>query len=178
MEKLIEEYASKLGVNDLMYDAIVRYLNQFAIDLQSFTDSEDKINNSKVFLNKFVAFCDRKFIEDDTRNSSIYVDFFLNTKHPESVESEKKEEFLAWDGINNEHEEFDTIEDAIEYLEECFFDGYEGYHPDSESCKIYKLHKTIDFDVIATKKEGEKWSEEQNYPNEFDEICKHKWINQ
>ena len=44
--------------------------------------------------------------------------------------------YLAFDGINCEYKPFETIEEARKWLEECFYNDGEGYHPDLESCKI------------------------------------------
>jgi len=95
--------------------------------------------------------------------------------------------YLAFDGINCEHEEFETIEEAREYLEECFLDSDDGYHPDMDSCKIYELKETVSYDVID-KKENYKYIHEEDIPeddevseawphnNDFDEIWKHKFV--
>lgn len=90
----------------------------------------------------------------------------------------KKNEYLAFDGINRDHETFETIEEAQEYLKECFFDSDEGYHPDIDTCAIYKLNQKVTYDVIAKKSEftDEKWSDE-GYGSHFDEIWQHKFVN-
>jgi hypothetical protein len=71
--------------------------------------------------------------------------------------------YLAYDGINNEHEECDTIEEAREYLEESFLQENE-YHPDLESCSIWEIKETVEYDVIDELKDSE-----------FDEIWKHRF---
>lgn len=81
--------------------------------------------------------------------------------------------YLAYDGINCEYEEFETIEEAQKWLEECFFDSDEGYHPDIDSCKIFELKQTVSYDVVDRKgEESEGW----RYSPSFDEIWKHKFI--
>jgi hypothetical protein len=83
--------------------------------------------------------------------------------------------YLAYDGIGGEHEVFDTIEEAREYLKECFLDG--EYHPDLQSCEIYKLHERVDFDIIDRKdNHTDKEWEELGYPLDADEIWKHKFV--
>ena len=83
--------------------------------------------------------------------------------------------YLAYDGINADHENFDTLEEAQKYLEEVFLD--EGYDPEMVSCKIYKLVQKVSFDVVAKKTDftDEEW-EEEGYSDEFDEMWKHKFI--
>ena len=56
--------------------------------------------------------------------------------------------YLAYDGINCEYENFNTIEEARKWLVEAFLDSSYGYHPDLKSCAIYKLEETVDYDVI------------------------------
>lgn len=95
--------------------------------------------------------------------------------------------YLAFDGINCEYEDFETIEEAQKWLEECFLDSYEGYHPDMKSCKIFELKQTIDYDVIDSKAnykyeheedipEDDEVSEAWPHDNDFDEIWKHKFV--
>ena len=87
--------------------------------------------------------------------------------------------YLAYDGINSEYEEFDTIEEAREYLTEGFLQPGEGYHPDLKDCAIYKLCEAVDYDVIDSKDnypEIDEDSEEWPFDNEFDEIWKHKFV--
>lgn len=95
--------------------------------------------------------------------------------------------YLAFDGITGEYEAFETIEDAREYLEETFLDSTEGYHPDLESSKIFKLAETVGYDIVDSK-ENYKYIHEEDIPeddheseawphsSEFDEIWKHKFI--
>lgn len=97
------------------------------------------------------------------------------------------ENYLAFDGINCEYKHFETIEEAQKYLEEIFLDSAEGYHPDMEGCKIFKLVETVGYDVIDSK-ENYKYEDEDDIPeddneneawphsSEFDEIWKHKFI--
>jgi len=95
--------------------------------------------------------------------------------------------YLAFDGINGDREEFDTIEEAREWLEDCFLDEEEGYHPDFQSCKIYQLAETVECEVVD-KKENYKYMDEDDIPEDdnesiawpystdFDEIWKHKFV--
>ena len=95
--------------------------------------------------------------------------------------------YLAFDGINGGHEDFDTIEEARKWLEECFLDEQEGYHPDFASCMIFQLAETIECDVVD-KKENYKYIYEEDVPDEeegeevwpygagVDEIWKHKFV--
>lgn len=95
--------------------------------------------------------------------------------------------YLAYDAINSEYEEFDTIEEAREWLEEGFLDSSEGYHPDVDDCKIYKLFETVTHEIVDSKSnyeyENEEDIPEENesaeawpYDNSFDEIWKHKFV--
>jgi len=79
--------------------------------------------------------------------------------------------YLAHNGINNEFECFDTIEEARLYLVDSFLVNGEGYHPDLECCNIYKLEETVEYDVIAEVGDtyGDKILE--------DEIWRHKFID-
>ena len=99
----------------------------------------------------------------------------------------KMKKYLAFDGINNEHEEFETIEEAREWLEELFLDAEQGYHPDTESCKIFELKEIIAIDLIDSQKnykylyeddipEDDKESEAWPYNTDFEEIWKHEFI--
>ena len=91
--------------------------------------------------------------------------------------------YLAFDGINGGHEDFDTIEEARKWLEECFLDEEEGYHPDFASCKIYQLAETVECDVVD-KKENYKYDYEEEgdesevwpYDPAFDEIWEHRFV--
>lgn len=100
----------------------------------------------------------------------------------------KNKLYLAFDGINGEYEEFDTIEEAREWLEESFMDSKEGYHPDAALCLIYKLEETVVLS-LADKQENYKYITEEDvpedsdeecwpYPTQFDEIWTHKWVKQ
>lgn len=85
--------------------------------------------------------------------------------------------YLAFDGINNEKEIFDTIEEAREWLEESFLLDDEGYHPDMKSCQIYKLCESVDYDVVAKKEDFTEEDWEEEYPGGFEEIWRHKFVN-
>ena len=97
--------------------------------------------------------------------------------------------YLAFDGINGDHEEFDTIEEAREWLEDCFLSPDEGYHPDFASCKIYQLAETVECEVVDKKEnykyiyeddipEGDNESQAWPYSTDFDEIWKHKFVSE
>lgn len=96
--------------------------------------------------------------------------------------------YLAYDGIENEYELFETIEEAQEWLEGSFLDDTEGYHPDLESCKIYELKQVIKIKVIDSKEnykyeneedipEGDTESKAWPYDNAFDEVWEHKFVD-
>ena len=89
---------------------------------------------------------------------------------------ESKEIYLAYDGINSEYESFDDLETAQKFIEESFLDTTEGYHPDLETCGIYKLVQKVGYDVIATR-DGDEWSDGNNYGDSVDEIWQHKFID-
>ena len=95
--------------------------------------------------------------------------------------------YLAFDGINCEYEEFETIEEAQIYLEESFLDSDEGYHPDMKSCKIFELKQIVDYDIVDSKEnykyeheedipEDDEDSEAWPYDSDFDKIWKHKFV--
>jgi len=95
--------------------------------------------------------------------------------------------YLAFDGINGGHEDFDTIEEARKWLEDCFLSPDEGYHPDFASCKIYQLAETVECEVVDKKEnykyiyeddipEGDNESQAWPYSTDFDEIWKHKFV--
>lgn len=95
--------------------------------------------------------------------------------------------YLAYDGINCEYENFNTIEEARKWLVEAFLDSSDGYHPDLKSCAIYKLEETVDYDVIDSK-DNYKYMYDDEIPEDdeeseawpvdvvFDEIWKHKFV--
>lgn len=95
--------------------------------------------------------------------------------------------YLAHDPINNEFEEFDTIEQAREWLEDIFLDPDEGYHPNLMDCKIYKLVETVNYEVIDSK-DNYKYLFNEDIPEDdeeseacpfggadYDEIWKHRF---
>lgn len=97
--------------------------------------------------------------------------------------------FLAYDGINCEYEEFETIEQAQEWLKEVFLDADEGYHTELDSCKIFELKQVVDYDVIDSK-DNYKYMHDEDIPEDdeeskacpfggcdYDEIWKHKFVN-
>ena len=95
--------------------------------------------------------------------------------------------YLAFDGINGGHEDFDTIEEARKWLEDCFLSPDEGYHPDFASCKIYQLAETVECEVVDKKEnykyiyeddipEGDNESQAWPYSTDFDEIWEHKFV--
>ena len=98
--------------------------------------------------------------------------------------------FLAYDGINCEYEDFNTIDEARAWLKEAFLDDQDGYHPDLKDCAIYKLEETVDYDVIDSK-DNYKYRNEEDIPEddqesvacpfgseEYDEIWKHKFVKE
>jgi len=94
--------------------------------------------------------------------------------------------YLAFDAINGNYEEFETIEEARKQLEESFScDG--EYHPDLKECKIYKLEEVVDYDIID-KKSNYKYVNEDDIPEDdteskawpynsvYDEVIDHKFV--
>jgi hypothetical protein len=99
----------------------------------------------------------------------------------------KMKKYLAFECFNCSYEAFETIQEAREWLEECFFSPDEGYHPDLKGCRIYKLVETVDYNVIDKKSnykyddendipEGDDESEAWPHRSDFDEIWKHKFV--
>lgn len=84
--------------------------------------------------------------------------------------------YLAFDYDNSEYKEFDTIEDAEAYLENCFLCEDEGYAPNTENYRIYEVVRKVKVNVIAYKKDftDEEWDDE-GYSSEFNEIWKHEF---
>lgn len=82
------------------------------------------------------------------------------------------EKYLAFDGINGEHEWVDNIEDAHDFLKEIYYDKREGYHPDLELCAIYKLHEKLEIELVASKEDYTEEEWEQEYDINFDEVWK------
>lgn len=82
--------------------------------------------------------------------------------------------YLAID-VDNDFDEFSTIEEAREWLEESFLSD-EGYHPDLEDCKIFQLVEFVEKIVVKTKGDmtDEQWREISTTP-ECDEIWKHEF---
>jgi len=99
--------------------------------------------------------------------------------------------YLAHDQINGDWEDFDTIEEAREFLTESFLDDDEGYHPDADSCCIYQLYETVKI-IELDSKSNYKYSSEDEvpeddheaidnedfwpHPSQFDFISKHEFI--
>lgn len=93
--------------------------------------------------------------------------------------------YLAYDAGENEYESFETIEQARAWLKEGFLQDGEGYHPDTESCKIYELKETVTLTVVDEKKNYKYQSEEDApegeeddvwpYDNAFDTVSKHEF---
>lgn len=95
--------------------------------------------------------------------------------------------YLAWDAVSGDHETFESLKEAQDYLTECFLcDG--EYHPDIESFCIYELHSGVAYDVIDSKEnykyeneedipEDDETSEAWPYSSEADEIWKHKYVD-
>ena len=93
--------------------------------------------------------------------------------------------YLAYDGINGDFQEFETIEDAQKFLKEIFFDSDEGYHPDMKSCKIFELKQTVDYRVVDSKVNYKTGYEDDfcdddeiwPYNDDFDEIWEHEFVS-
>lgn len=95
--------------------------------------------------------------------------------------------YLAYDAINSDYEEFDTLEEAHDWIKEAILDPSEGYHPDLKECKIYIQIETVDYDVTDKKSnykyeneddipEGDEESEAWPHDNAFDEIWQYKFV--
>ena len=97
--------------------------------------------------------------------------------------------YVAWDGVDYNHEEFDTIEEAQKYLEKCFFDDNDRtYSSDLIHCGIYELCQKVSYDVID-KKENYKYEDEDDIPEDdeeseawpystvYEEIWQHKFVD-
>lgn len=68
---------------------------------------------------------------------------------------------IAYDDINGEFEDFESIEDARKELEEIFYQNDEGYHPDGvRSCKIYEQIEELEFKITE---------ERANYKYDYDD---------
>lgn len=103
----------------------------------------------------------------------------------------KEEPYLTYDPVNGEYEYFETIEEAREYLQEGFLDDDEGYHPDAEDFKIYKLYEKVVITELDNKENYKYPSEEAaieandeealdkedywNHPDHWDAISKHEF---
>ena len=99
--------------------------------------------------------------------------------------------YLAFDAVNGDHEEFETIKEAQNYLEEIFIDVEQGYADETELCKIYELKQFVKLETIDSKEnykyeciddvpDDENIDEETDiwpYDNSFDKIAKHKFID-
>ncbi|MCK9220244.1 MAG: hypothetical protein M0P47_09375 [Bacteroidales bacterium] len=96
--------------------------------------------------------------------------------------------YLAYDAINSEYEEFETLKESQKYLEEAFLDKDENeYHPNLKHCKIYIQILGVDYDVID-KKSNYKYESEEDIPDGdddseawpfgyVDEVWRHKFVN-
>lgn len=89
--------------------------------------------------------------------------------------------YLTYNACTGEFNSHDTIEEAREHLEGCFFDSYDGvYHPDTADCRIFELKEVVKVEVTDKKsnyeyeneddipegEDGEAWP----YGSEYDEI--------
>ena len=83
--------------------------------------------------------------------------------------------YLAFDGIDHDHEEFNTIEEARKHIEEIIL-GDDGYDPDVVLCKIYELKEIVDYDVTDSR---ENYDDQENWPyaDEFVEVWAHKFVD-
>jgi len=99
--------------------------------------------------------------------------------------------YLAFDALNGDYEEFETIEEAQKYLEESFCDVDSGYSDETELCKIYELKQTVKLEIVDSKENykyvyiddapiDEDVDEEKDvwpYDSAFDTIAEHKFID-
>ena len=98
--------------------------------------------------------------------------------------------YLANDPVNGIYELFETIEEARNYLTDCFLYEDEGYHPDTESFEIYELIERVKITVVD-EKSNYKYASEENVPEDdqeaidnedywkhsyCDEICTHEFV--
>lgn len=97
-----------------------------------------------------------------------------------------KYKYLVID-IEGDKELFETLKEAQDYAEGCFFnDG--AYHPDIKDTCIFELIQTVDYDVIDKRSnykcqnvddvpEGGNLDDAWQHDCEFDEIWKHKFVD-
>lgn len=116
----------------------------------------------------------------------VYSKGLIVVKSKQKTKAMKK--YLAFDAINHEYEDFDTIKEAQKWLEEAFLDQSEGYHPDLTECKIFELKQTVTYDVIDSKEnykyineedipEGEEGEEVWPHDDMFDEMWQHRFVD-
>jgi len=87
--------------------------------------------------------------------------------------------YLAFNSGECDYEEFDTIEEAREWLDECFIVEGEGYSQEPTGSKIYKLTEEVSYDVVdkmSNYDSKEQWEEETGMSDEYEEIWKHKFV--
>ena len=95
--------------------------------------------------------------------------------------------YLTFDCVDREYNEFATIEEAREYIQDRIDPNDEGYHPDIKDCKIYELKEMVDYDVVDSKEnykyltedeipEDDDESEAWPYDTDFDEIWQIKFV--
>jgi hypothetical protein len=95
--------------------------------------------------------------------------------------------YLAFDSINYEYEEFETIEEAHEWITNVILDPDDGYASEFSGCKIFELKEIVDYDVIDSI-DNYKYKNEEDIPDDddtseawpysdtFDEIWQHKFV--
>ena len=68
--------------------------------------------------------------------------------------------YLTYDACNGEFNSHDTIDEAREYLKECFF--CETYHPATADCQIFELKEVVKVEVTDRKSNYEYEDEDDN----------------
>lgn len=95
--------------------------------------------------------------------------------------------YLAYDACNGEYEEFETIEEARDWLKEGFLTD-DGYNlDDMRNSKIYTIAETVEWEV-TDRKSNYKYEYEDDIPEDdneseawphdsiFDEVGTHKFV--
>ena len=84
--------------------------------------------------------------------------------------------FFVYDHYNGDHEFFDTIEEAKEYLKDCIQDDDGVFCEDPELSAIFELHTGIKIEILEWKEDYESQGEEWPYDNDWDYMAK-KHVN-
>ena len=95
--------------------------------------------------------------------------------------------YLVFDGINSDHQYFDTLKECHNYIHDYVYEVGEGFHPDMDLMAIFELKESVSHEVID-KKSNYKYEYESEIPEEdteseawpyntdYDEIWEIKYI--